>query len=460
MGSLRRVLRCVGGRRRLLSSSTTLPSARYASLVSNGKVVEDQNQLIALEALDRAALALEGYEAPAFEAAAPSEASGLGSAVSSFFGLGGGGARGARAATGAATAAPTGTYLHGGVGCGKTFLMDLFFDVAPVASKQRVHFHAFMLDVHARLHGLRTSSSSSSSGAGSTGALMRAVAADVLRDGALICFDEFQVTDIADALVMKQLFEHLFDCGGVVVATSNRAPAELYHNGIQRQLFLPFIPLLEARCEVVAVHASATDYRREIGAGDAGDVYFVDGGGGDDDRGAALFAAAVARVAPGALAPVDLESGTGGSRKVRVPRADAANKACCFTFAELCRANVGAADYLAIARAFDIVVLSEIPQMDSRTLDIARRFITLVDALYEHKVTLVCAAADVPDRLFVADAKPAAAKQPAAAASAVNKGARDEAFAFDRTASRLVEMSSVHYLQRAKGWRDARARSD
>ena len=151
--------------------------------------------------------------------------------------------------------APIGVYVHGGVGCGKTFVMDLFFDVAPVASKQRVHFHAMMLSVHRKLDALRRREGPPHPNP------MRAVALDVLGDGVLLCFDEFQVTDIADALVMKALFEHLFDCGAVVVATSNRAPGELYENGVQRQVFAPLIPLLEARCETVSLVASPTDYR-------------------------------------------------------------------------------------------------------------------------------------------------------------------------------------------------------
>ena len=392
-----------------LRRASLLPSAHYLALVADGKITRDEHQLTALAALDRVYAAVEGYAPPAPAPAQPS--GGLGGALGAFARrVGLADAPAAKTARGYDSKAPRGAYVHGGVGAGKTFTMDMFFDLAPTASKQRVHFHAFMLSVHRRLHDLQGDDR------------LKLVAADVLREGALVCFDEFQVTDIADALIMKALFEHLFEGGAVVVATSNRRPRDLYANGIQRQLFLPFIPLLEARCEVVSVEDSVTDYRLCIGADGSAGVYFLEG----DADGFLDARRRLTKEADDAVAAI-LKTETG--REVRVPRALVQSRACCYHFDELCRANVGAADYLAIARAFDVVFLDGVPLMTTGTLDVARRFITLVDALYEHGVKIVVRGAAPPTGLFVGD-----------------KGARDEAFAFDRTASRLIEMGSLAYL--------------
>ncbi|KAH8096057.1 ATP binding protein [Aureococcus anophagefferens] len=391
-----------------LRRASLLPSAHYLALVADGKITRDEHQLTALAALDRVYAAVEGYAPPAPAPAQPS--GGLGGALGAFARhVGLADAPAAKEARGYDSKAPRGAYVHGGVGAGKTFTMDMFFDLAPTASKQRVHFHAFMLSVHRRLHDLRGDDR------------IKLVAADVLREGALVCFDEFQVTDIADALIMKALFEHLFEGGAVVVATSNRRRATSA-NGIQRQLFLPFIPLLEARCEVVSVEDSVTDYRLCIGADGSAGVYFLEG----DADGFLNARRRLTKEADDAVAAI-LKTETG--REVRVPRALVQSRACCYHFDELCRANVGAADYLAIARAFDVVFLDGVPLMTTGTLDVARRFITLVDALYEHGVKIVVRGAAPPTGLFVGD-----------------KGARDEAFAFDRTASRLIEMGSLAYL--------------
>ncbi|KAH8063824.1 ATP binding protein [Aureococcus anophagefferens] len=391
-----------------LRRASLLPSAHYLALVADGKITRDEHQLTALAALDRVYAAVEGYAPPAPAPAQPS--GGLGGALGAFARrVGLADAPAAKEARGYDSKAPRGAYVHGGVGAGKTFTMDMFFDLAPTDSKQRVHFHAFMLSVHRRLHDLRGDDR------------IKLVADDVLREGALVCFDEFQVTDIADALIMKALFEHLFEGGAVVVATSNRRPRDLYANGIQRQLFLPFIPLLEARCEVVSVEDSVTDYRLCIGADGSAGVYFLEG----DADGFLDARRRLTKEADDAVAAI-LKTETG--REVRVPRALVQSRACCYHFDELCRANVGAADYLAIAG-----LRRRLPGrralMTTGTLDVARRFITLVDALYEHGVKIVVRGAAPPTGLFVGD-----------------KGARDEAFAFDRTASRLIEMGSLAYL--------------
>ena len=277
------LLRARGALRRVAArhALSTLPTARYEALVADGALRRDDHQLAALRTLDRVWTQLETYEPPnvreeaaTLEKEATTEtlgqrfaafAQGLGIAV------GGGtdrpsGASGpvvsrfgsnydydaerpraknieAAPLLGLDSTAPVGAYVHGGVGCGKTYVMDLFFDVAPTQNKQRVHFHAMMLDVHGKLDALRRRDGPPHPNP------MRAVALDVLQSGSLLCFDEFQVTDIADALVVKSLFEHLFDSGAVVVATSNRAPRDLYENGVQRQVFEPLIPVWKSNLQ-------------------------------------------------------------------------------------------------------------------------------------------------------------------------------------------------------------------
>ncbi|KAJ8602274.1 hypothetical protein CTAYLR_003676 [Chrysophaeum taylorii] len=324
---------------------------------------------------------------------------------------------------------PRGVYVWGGVGSGKTRMMDVFFDAVSRVGKQRVHYDEFMLSVHRGLHEAKQSL------AGDGRLAMQFVANRILENGALLCLDEFQVVDVADALVLKALFEALFEKGAVFVATSNRAPRMLYHNGIQRQLFEPFIPLLERRCAVASVEASSTDYRLEIGSGETARVYFV------DDR--ESWEACKRRLAKKLDDHAKLRV-RGTSRLVDVPRCDLAARACLFDFDELCGSTVGAADYLAISAAFGVVFLDKIPLLDLSDLNRTRRFITLVDALYESRVVLVAHAEAPPTRLFVQDKlRPGGG----------NKTDRDEAFAFDRTASRLVEMGSSDYLRRSRARR-------
>ena len=481
--------RFVSARRAL----STLPTARYEALVSSGKLTRDPHQLAALSALDRVWRELDGYAVPDVKeeaVALESEASGasltqrvasVASSLTESLGLGtlafGGGsdrpsgaggprvsrfgsnydydgeaaeaaknkpAAAAPVLLGLDSKAPVGVYVHGGVGCGKTFVMDLFFDVAPVASKQRVHFHAMMLSVHRKLDALRRREGPPHPNP------MRAVALDVLGDGVLLCFDEFQVTDIADALVMKALFEHLFDCGAVVVATSNRAPGELYENGVQRQVFAPLIPLLEARCQTVSLVASPTDYRLVQGAAASANVWFLDG----DDAG---FDEATKRLTKSADRVVSLSLHIPGSKRlVPVARAMLASRACFFTFDELCAGRLGFADYHALAQTFDTVFVEDVPLLRAGMMDATRRFITLIDALYEHGVKVVCKAAAPPRELYVVDAADQAALDRANldviggdATYQMTADKRDEAFAFDRTVSRLIEMGSLSYVKRA-----------
>lgn len=337
-------------------------------------------------------------------------------------------------------AAPKGVYVWGGVGSGKTRLMDIFFETVQSVPKQRVHFHSFMLSVHRSLYDARRKFDGDGSVA------MQLVAHRVLDEGVLLCLDEFQVVDIADALVVKSLFEAIFDSGGVLVATSNRSPDMLYHNGIQRQLFEPFIPMLKSRCAVASVAQSTTDYRVEIGSGETARLYFAscDAEGWENCKRCLAKKPSFEDVAQ--LRVRD----TG--RAVAVPRCDLAVRACLFQFDELCGAALGAADYLAIAAAFRIVFLDAVPVLDLGDLNRTRRFITLVDTFYENYVILVVRAAARPARLFVKDKSRLSGERDLLGDGTLDidsKADRDEAFAFDRTTSRLTEMGSSDYLRRS-----------
>ena len=369
------------------------------------------------------------------------------SSLSSMFGGGGGG--GDSSASAEPTLAslgdvPRGVYMYGGVGCGKSLLMDTFFDCVPLAMgrKRRVHFHEFMLEVHRRFHELRQASPE-------MGDPMPYVAYDISAATSLLCFDEFQVTDVADALVMRRLFRYLFAHGLVMVATSNRKPTELYKNGIQRDSFLPFIADLEERCLAHDL-ASGTDYRT---------LHAISAGGGTymtplSAETAANIDALFGRLTKGGPAPAQTLRLRG--RELQVPAA--ANSVARFTFNELCGRPLGAEDYLGIASAFHTVIVEDVPALSLNEINQVRRLITMVDAFYDQHVRLILSAAEPAERLFVADRAgkgKEAADQPLdrhgdlLGTSKYVPSAQDEVFAFDRTLSRLREMQSHAYLVRA-----------
>ncbi|HWT10064.1 MAG TPA: cell division protein ZapE [Roseomonas sp.] len=307
----------------------------------------------------------------------------------------------------APSGAPLGLYLVGEVGRGKSMLMDLFFASADVSRKQRLHFHQFMQQAHRRIHAWRKEH-------GDTADPFPPLADSIVSEAALLCFDEFQVHDIADAMILGRLFEALFARGVVVVATSNTEPDNLFKGKPGRDAFLPFIAMIKKRIEVLVLE-SARDYRRERIRGLP--TWHVP----PDGRAERAMDAAFAELTGDTPAEPTKLALLG--RAVEVPQA--ARGVARFEFNDICGRPLGPADYLAVATHFHTVVLDGIPRLGPENFDKARRFITLIDALYEHRVKLVASAEDHPDRLY-------------------ERG--ENAAMFERTASRLVEMQSQDYL--------------
>ncbi len=300
---------------------------------------------------------------------------------------------------------PPGLYLWGGVGRGKSMVMDLFVENTAITQKRRVHFHAFMQEIHKGMHEARKRGVDDA---------LAPVAEAVARGIRLLAFDEMQITDITDAMIVGRLFEKLMAAGVVIVTTSNRAPEELYKNGLNRQLFLPFIAMLREKLQVLELE-SPNDYRQHRLQG--AQVYFHPAGKmkgeiqaiWDDLTGGA----------PGA--PLTLPV---NGRTIDLPRF--ANGVGRGTFWDLCSRPLGPGDYLAIAQAVRVLILEDIPQLSAENYNEAKRFVTLIDALYEAKVRLICSAADVPERLYLEGSG---------------------AFEFERTASRLREMQGAAWGQ-------------
>ncbi len=298
---------------------------------------------------------------------------------------------------------PKGVYLWGGVGRGKSMMMDLFFNATELAQKRRVHFHAFMQEAHRAMHLARQKNIEDA---------LAPFAAELVEGLRLLAFDEMQITDIADAMVVGRLFEKLLAGGVVIVTTSNRPPEDLYLNGLNRALFLPFIEMLRSRFEVLELD-SPHDYRQNRLAG--AQVYFHPAGA---TRGE--IAAIWDDLTRGAeVGPLVLQV---GGREVELSRF--ANGAARCSFWELCGRPLGPGDYLALAKACRVLVLEDIPRLSASNYNEAKRFVTLVDALYEGHVRLIASAADEPERLYLEGTG---------------------AFEFARTASRLREMQGADW---------------
>jgi len=366
-------------------------STRYAALVAAGKIEADPGQAVLVQQLTALAHRLDQHRLARKS-----------SSLGWLFGK-------------REQAGPPlkGLYVYGEVGRGKTMLMDLFFETSVVMRKRRVHFHEFMAEVHERVHAYRQDIK--------TGALpdqdpIQRTAAAIAEETWLLCFDEFHVTDIADAMILGRLFTRLFELRTVVLATSNLAPGELYKDGLNRALFLPFVALLDRHCEAVQLEARV-DFRLEKLTGMA--TWYVPVNAKAD---AALDDAWRRLAGKHAGAPHELVV---KGHIVRVP--EAAMGVARFSFDDLCAQPLAAADYLKIAHEFHTIILERIPVMDYAHRNEAKRFIILIDTLYDHAVKLLASAQAQPDELYTA-----------------TEGY--EANEFKRTASRLIEMRSQSYL--------------
>ena len=368
------------------------PAALYRARLAEGEIAPDAAQAAAVERLQSLWQSLRGYDPAPLEAAA--KPSGL---LGRLFG---------RSAASPRAELPQGLYLVGEVGRGKSMLMDLFFETAEVPRKQRLHFHAFMQQAHRRIHGWKQVH-------GDSADPIPPLADSIAADAALLCFDEFQVHDIADAMILGRLFEALFARGTVIVATSNTAPDDLFKGQPGRDAFLPFIALINRHVEVWPLVA-ARDYRRERIR--SLPTWHVPADGRAE---AALDAAFAALTGQEKGAPMGLPL---LGRVIEVP--EAARGVARFDFNQLCGKPLGPADYLAIAQAFHSLVVDGIPRLGPENFDKARRFITCIDTLYEHRCKLVASAASTPDQLY-------------------ERGTN--AAMFERTASRLSEMQSQEY---------------
>ena len=311
---------------------------------------------------------------------------------------------------------PAGVYLWGGVGRGKSMLMDLAFDRLDLLPKRRVHFHEFMLETHGRLHKAREREQ---------GDPIESVAEAIAREARLLCFDEMQVTNPADAMILSRLFSRLIEAGVKVVTTSNRPPKDLYKDGLNRELFLPFIHLIEQRMLVVPVDGP-TDYRLQRLKG-VRTWHVPNGPEATEALSNAFFRLTDYPVEDRAKVPSeDLE--VGGGRNLHVPKS--LKGVAVFSFKRLCGDNRGASDYLAVARRYHTVIIVGIPVMSREMRNEAARFVTLIDALYEHRVKLLASANAEPAGLYPSG---------------------DGRFEFARTVSRLEEMQSADYLAEGHG---------
>ena len=319
---------------------------------------------------------------------------------------------------------PRGLYVHGEVGRGKTMLMDLFFNASPVALKRRAHFHEFMAEAHERIYDFRQKVARNEIPDGDVIAL---TAQSIFDEAWLLCFDEFHVTDIADAMILGRLFGKLFDLGTVVVATSNVEPTNLYRDGLNRALFLPFIAQIQSHMDVMRL-ASRTDFRMEKLTGVK--MWLVPA---DAAATAAMDKAFAALTGNAVAKPQDIAI---KGRVLHVPKA--ANGVARFSFRDLCEKPLAASDYLRLVHEFHTLMIDGVPMMDIADRNAAKRFIALIDTVYDNAVKLMATAAADPLHLYTA-----------------TEGT--EAMEFQRTASRLIEMSSESYLALAHGRSDSTA---
>jgi cell division protein ZapE len=382
----------------MLSTPSTSFLAHYQSLVASGAIEPDAAQALAAEAFAGLETRLSSYK--------PARKQGL---LGRLFADKNGGP-------------PRGLYVHGEVGRGKTMLMDLFFQQSQVEHKRRAHFHEFMAEVHERIYGFRQDIAR---GELQDGDVIGLTAAAIFDEAWLLCFDEFHVTDIADAMILGRLFSKLFELGTVVVATSNVAPDDLYKGGLNRALFLPFIAQISDHMDVLRLDAR-TDFRLEKLAGVK--MWLVPG---NRDADAALDKAWAKLTGNALCQPRDISI---KGRTLRVPCS--AHGVARFSFADICEKPLAASDYLRLARDYHTLLIDHIPVMDYAERNAAKRFIALIDTLYDNAVKLMASAEADPVSLYQTD-----------------EG--NEANEFKRTSSRLIEMSSESYLALPHGHKDS-----
>lgn len=364
------------------SSEDDGPQARYRRLVREGQLDHDPMQALAVEKLQSLYRAVEGYK-PSLGKQSWAERFGLARRREE---------------------PPQGLYLYGDVGRGKSMLMDLFFRTVHVEQKRRVHFHAFMRDVHAQVHAWRKA------GAAEKDDLIPALARSWAAQAWVLCLDELEVRDIADAMIVGRLFEALFAQGIVILTTSNRPPEDLYKDGLQRDRFVPFIGLIRENLGLLEL-ASPIDHR--LGKAIIQGRYQVP----HDESAEATLTTLFLRASGGEDGDLAFLEHQG--RSIVVP--EAAGGAARFSFADLCEKPLGPGDYLKVATAFHTVVLADVPVLTDAKDAEARRFVTLIDALYDTRTTLIMSAAALPQELY--------------------QGTRQK-FEFSRTVSRLLEMQS------------------
>lgn len=364
------------------------PLPRYRALREGGRISHDPAQELAAEKLQSLYHALKNYR-PGHRSASWAERLGL-----------------SRREAGET---PLGLYLFGPVGRGKSMLMDLFFECADIAPKRRVYFHAFMLEVHDTLHRWRQERRQHDD-------VMAALGDKLSSEAALLCFDEFHVVNIADAMILGRLFETLFNRGIVIVATSNWAPDDLYQGGLQRERFLPFIALIKLKMDVLDL-GPGQDHRLARLKGKPVYHYPL------NQETAQAMSDCFASMAGGE--PQRSDHLVVHARRFDIPRA--AGKAVWFDFSELCERPLAAADYIALAMHFNVVLIDGVPVLSPEKHDAARRFMILIDAMYEHRVTTIIRAQEAPERLYQA-----------------GEGSKE----FERTVSRMYEMQSIEYLSK------------
>jgi len=407
----------------------------YMKLKAQGEIQEDPRQEVCMKMLDDLGKRLVNYTPSMTKAAKPA------AAPAATSGGGGGGFFGGLFGGSSKPAAPPkaapppvlkpkegqlGLYLWGGTGTGKTFMMDMFHDKLPIKGKKRIHFHEWMIDVHDRLHKKQKGSSANTDK--SADDLVEQVAEDMMREAWLLCFDEFQVTHISDAIILKRIFSVLWEMGAVVVTTSNRPPEDLYLNGLNRPLFLPFIPMINDFCHVHPIGAEV-DYRMiSSNEGEDDRVYIFPNGPNEQQ----ILDRKFTKICGGHVitsAQIEMQG-----RKMPVPRCAEYSNVAWFDFKDLCDRPLGSADYLAIGHAFHTVFIANIPKLTLQERDQVRRLITCIDALYECHTKVLCTADFDPIKLFQVTEEER------------KTSVADEIFAWDRTVSRFMEMQSTKYL--------------